>query len=129
MKGRAFSYLITMLLLASLPLLFSGFVLGGRVGFILLLAGAGSFPLAVTIAALNSQNDWYLAKRRWAYLGLLLLGVGFSTLVFGVILDALEVQVYSLLASLVGATLLLQLFRRSSKYPTKGGKITLDASH
>ena len=128
MKGRASSYVIWVLLLAGLPLLFSSFVFGGNVGMILFLAGAGSSPLAITIIALKGQNDWYLAKRRWVYLGLTLLGAGFSTLVFEVIFGTVELYVYSILAFLVGASLLLQLLIRSSRYPTKGGKITLDAS-
>src|SRR5437773_4331527 len=128
MKGRAFTYLIWMLLLAWVPLFFSSFVFGGNVGMILFLAGAGSSPLAITIIALKGQNDWYLAKRRWVYLGLMLLGAGFSTLVFEVVFGTVELYVYSILVFLVGAILLLQLLIRSSRYPTKGGKITPDAS-
>src|SRR5207244_6000906 len=53
---------------------------------------------------------------------------GFSILVFDVIFGIVELYVYSILVFLAGASLLLQLLIRSSRYPTKGGKITLDAS-
>ena len=124
---RTFGYLVAVIVFAGLPMMFGGLLLGRGLGAGLLFAGMASVPILFTLLAFRSQNPWYQARRRWAYLALGSVAIGYSSLVAEISANVTSLSFYSMMMYLGGNIMLTELSRRASNHPSKGGEVSLNA--